>query len=283
MRAEWTALEENLRIGAEWVQSGVQPDGAMITHHGLGTHCGGGLRLSITGAGWHQHMVKGSGVVLFELKRSDDQYLAGVPEPDPFTEDECNELVDLVRATGLEVIETWNGAPWRTFSIGYHGAGEGLVRATQRYRDHCPRHGSVFCGHSLAFAGKDPDELNERQRDEYDCTWASDGYRTLVPPQWIAVPYPVPVAGGGPAGSTDNLEAVKRALEEIAPLLDALDIPLQTMCAGARGSIEGPDDDLAFEIARGHGVQFPAETAVRLVRLASLAAELELDTTHSTV
>lgn len=279
LRPEWVAVEENLRRWYEWAQR-EQPDDAIITHlgspavrwvEGQTEHCGGNLSLHAMPGGWNGSPVGegaqgGYGVLVMELSINDDQYRAGMSSDDipPFTEAECDALAAAAEAAGWEVIDRWNGAPFRTFSLGVRGIGPTLQRAAQRYREGCPVHGSVFCG-----------GWQSNGDDEKACRYFPDGYQALVPVDLVVVEREGPPTVGLPADDDTNLEAVREALARLAPRLADLGVPLQVMAAGRRGRIDGTPGDLEFVDAQGHGVLFPAEVAEELVRLALVGIEID--------
>jgi hypothetical protein len=83
-----------------------------------------------------------------------------------FTEEEVAQLRSLVESV-VPVYETWNGVNTRSlgFVVG-RVAALPLKDALARYRDGCPEHKSVFCGHQ-------------------GCTWLNEGLaRMLTPPGW---------------------------------------------------------------------------------------------------
>lgn len=271
MRPEWTAAAENIAIGCRWLREVEQPDDAVVSQFGRGEHSGGGLRIQFAAGGWHRSPPGSDyGYVVFDLSLSDEQARAKVPPPDPFTQEEIDEFGALLRAGGVEVISQWNGAGLRTGSFGIRGVNPSQDRAYRNYGRGCPIHGSVFCGERAKWGQPDRDD------DETRCTWFSRGTQALVPPGYVVVARDAPPESHVP-DDDQNLDAVRRALALIGPLLDDLGIPLQTMAAGRRGRIDGEPPDLSFEPAAGHGVLFPAETAVRLIELARLAAEFGAD------
>lgn len=300
--ATWEKLDEALAAYTEWLRS-PQPDGAMYQHHGFHTHVGG--LLSITGSvngrrseptrsvfpprerkgepkntghlnlllpdvEWTDYdvvdddgvrhrageLAEGvSGVVDMSSMRH------GPPVP-PMTDDEVAYLTERVKATGLTVYSTWKCGGSSSHGLGFTVGGRNAIHpkqmaAASRYLDGCPKPGhSVFCGGWQA-----------SDDEQKACTW-HDGFDLAVPPAWPHVPYPSPPRDS--AGDEDddrNLEAVKRALARLTPILAELGLHPGTVVAGRRGTIEGVAD-LRFEPTAGHGICLPAEAAELLTSLA---------------
>lgn len=269
LRPEWSGLEANVRIGAAWLLGSEQPADAVGDHLGYGVHVGGGLRISFSASGYVGARHARSGVVVINLSRSDEQYRAGMPEPDPFTDAEVETIGQLLTAAGLDVQDQWNGAGLRTGSFGVRGVSPSLAKSVRNYLAHCPKHDTVFCGGWQAEHIAPRDE--PARSDFINCTWHSAGAARMVLPQFVQVAYES-VPEPAPTEDDRNLRAVKDALAAITPLLLELDVHAATIVAGARGHIEG-DEHLAFVHDGGHGVLLPAEVAVHLVSLAAAAVE----------
>lgn len=236
------------------VGSAAQPDDAIISQLGAGSfdydnspHCGGNLSVYLYPGGWSGSPVgerpQGNyGILVFDLSITDAQYHAGMSSKEipPFTKDEVEAITEAAKKAGFTVLSQWNGAGAWTMSLGVNDVGDSVQEARRRY--------SMSNGFAVGSA---------------------------VTCAFVTAPYPMP---SGPAPSDDdlNLEAVRRALIEMQPLLEVLDVHAKTVAAGARGHIEG-EDVLAFVKDKGHGVLFPAETALRLVRLAAKVSMLGLE------
>lgn len=262
MRPEWTALEQVVAIGAEWLRTGRQPRKAIMQHHGKGGHAGGTLKVRFAPYGRTGGKSAGGGldaVVIFDMSEHEwydwenDERGPVIP---PFTEGEIAEFKALLERNGLPVRDEWNGAGLRTasFAIAAKTVEPTLNATVRRYLKGCPVHESVFCG---------------REHHHPDCDWHA-AFDLLIPPVFPDVPLPVPPASG-PSDDDRNLLAVKRVLERITPILAEMGYHPAMVVAGKRGHIEGEDDALQFVPDMGHGVLIPAEMAESLVAIAAEA------------
>lgn len=175
-------MNENRRLviaaGLAWLFDTTQPDGAIVSHHGV-TVGVGDRRYRFIPRGAEDRPV-----VVVDAVAVAGQDVA-VLEPDELT-----ELTGVLAELGHEVVDRWNGHPAGTGSLALAGAVQpSLLAALDRYHAGCPDHGgSVFC----------------------DCGWFRAGYRLLVMPltsgadrdgadrrrQLGAAPHPVTPATG---------------------------------------------------------------------------------------
>jgi hypothetical protein len=170
-----------LAAAVEWLYDTDQPDGAIMSHHGAGPRRFGDRTYAATPTG-----AQGLPVIVIEVA---DRYLdsgkwrgldgefdkadftsGGRPRANPTAPvpvaAEILAAVAILEDLGVQVRETWNGAPWNTSgSIGLsRPARPSLVAAVTRYRAGCAEHGGVFCS----------------------CSWYADGNRLIVGPAWPA-------------------------------------------------------------------------------------------------
>lgn len=279
MRPEWDTLRENVQAGAEWVMNTKQTAPALITHFGDQSHCGGGLSVMFTPGGWHESWklnLKGLGVVVFQLShpynylRGDDR-IAYSPEawpeqlkPEPFTEAEFNEFGELIAATGLKIIQRWNGPGLDSGSYGVQGVNPSLERAHKRYQKGCPKHGSVFCGWGSSHTD-----------DGEPCDWFSENRAKIVKAAWVPGTVPSPESNGDRSADDDsNLRIIREVLARTRGDLAELSIVNGLVVAGRRGDIEEGPDRLEFVDKEGHGVLLPAEVFETLLDLAKRGYEV---------
>lgn len=232
-RPEWTAVEENVRIGLDWVTNDQQPPTAMMSQFGKGEHVGGRLRVEVSAGHFGPGGGRpGVGLIAFEMPRYGDD------APPRFTQDEVDYLVSLVdRHPGVTVDRHWNGLGWHSLSVAFLGVAPSVAHAYANY-------GAMHRGERGASFGD------------------------LIPPAWIAVDWPATAAPAPPDDDDDrNLRAVQEALAAIRTVLADAGYHPDTIVAGRRGDIIDDDGRLAFDPKSGHGVCLPAEAAVALVQL----------------
>lgn len=269
MRSEWTHAETIIRQGLEWFRV-EQPAGSMVTHLGLGAHAGGGLWISFAPSSFAKHK---QAIVIVEVGYDGD----GKENP-RLTVEEVAWFKSMIVRHGATVTDEWNGAGWvsGSFAIADEAITRTLLAAERNYLKGCPKpNHSVFCGQRASW-GLDPDKMTDAQREKVECDWWQSSRSLLIEPSFTIVPKPAPSAPPDPTDDDRNLEAVRLALERLAPTLARMEIVNGLVCAGKRGDIVGEPGDLSFEPRAGHGVTMPAELAVSLIeRLAELEQFLD--------
>lgn len=264
-RPEWTAVEENVRIGLDWLTTPGQPDNAVMSQFGRSTHVGGFLRVECSAGHFGPDGgYDGVGLVVFAL-HNPDTTKHGPEQPVPFTEAEVVYLRGLVEAhPKVEVQRTWNGAGTHSFSVAVTGLPvSGPALAYRNYSNGCPVHGGVFCGERARWGDSDRDD------DETRCTGHSDGHAALIEPEWVTVEMPSPPSPPEPTDNDRNLRAVQEALDRIRPILADAGFHPDTIVAGRRGDIIDGSGGLSFAMKDGYGVALPAEAIVEIVQLLS--------------
>jgi hypothetical protein len=272
MRPEWEGLEAAIAAALEWLATPQRRKGALTTHFGYSTHVGDNARLAISTHGDRDALII---LTLPDYMPEDVHLPYDDRRPYPtLTLDEVNEVIALIEKYGGTMVDRWNGEGHRTGSFQFSAKIQPSVRALQqRYHDHCPKHGSVFCGERATWKWREGHEPTEEELDEANCTWFSGGYAAAVPPAWPIIA-PPEFAPPGPSEDTRNLLAVKKALEQIHRVCGDMGIVPQTVVAGKRGQINGETDErLEFEYGSGFGVTFSAEAALRLMDAALAAYE----------
>jgi hypothetical protein len=290
MRPEWIALADNINAAAEWLRNPDQPRGAMVSHLGFSEHCGGMLTISVSATGWHGARGKNLCTFVFDNDRRDPDE----PKPEPFTAAEMDEIAAMIEATGVTIVDRWNGAGLRTGSFGCRtDVAAAVKRIHRRYLDGCPKPGhTVFCGQRATWTMERTDDgtwirrrwddddpiipATDRELEMINCTW-DRGFDKAKPPAWTAVPWPTPPESPSDTQTDDdrNLDAVRRALTKLGPLLVEMGYHHSTIVAGRRGDIVEDDTGLRFTPSHGHGVCIPAEAAEALVALAAIGHEME--------
>lgn len=157
-------VRQVLAAGLGWLFDTVQPEGAILQHHGTGSPGYTGRRYRFCPDGLEHGcvvVVEGSPAI------NADGLI------DPMTAAEVDTITRLLAELGRPVWRPWNGAGLHTGSFALDGwAHPSLRQALARYRAGCPTHdGDVFCGRSHH---SDP------------CTWYADGHRLVVEPTWPA-------------------------------------------------------------------------------------------------
>jgi hypothetical protein len=153
-----------LAAGLAWLYDTVQPDGAILQHHGLGIADPAHNRyLNFVPTGGSSSR---SAVVTDNVRR---RVLVGPPTAwllaNPIEPDEPDRLSAMLAGLGLVVTDVWNGYPSDTVGVALdRPAHPTLTAAVDRYHRGCPRHGgSVFCSRE-------------------GCIWYADGFALVVPP-----------------------------------------------------------------------------------------------------
>jgi len=172
---QMTELEAVLAAGLAWLHRTVQPDDAIITHHGI-SHFVGDRRLQFA-----------CGIVIVHVvhPRFDTSWTC----LNPLDDGEANDIAATIERLGYGIAARWNGGPGcdtASFRLTTQGH-PSLVAAWARYRAGCPKHHTVFCGRQ------------GRTDDERACTWYRDGCMRIVPPSW-------PEAATGSAECPDSAE-----------------------------------------------------------------------------
>jgi hypothetical protein len=155
--SEVAALQDAVDVGLAWLYATVQPDTAILQHHGVPVAAVGDRRLSFCPAGVNRLPV----VVVDVIGVT---YIGDSLRPqNPLAAGELEALADLL-GRSVPVATTWNGHPAATGSIGLaRPAHPSLVAAVARYHARCPQHDSVFCSRT-------------------GCSWYRDGNRTVIYP-----------------------------------------------------------------------------------------------------
>lgn len=271
LRPDWSGLPAAIRAGADWMAVEQPPD-AVIDQFGPGEWVADYLYLSFAPHGSWGRKTKAEGTVatvIVQQSRGRGNYgYENHPELPPFTEDEIDSIAALFVDAGLEILDRWNGAGLDSgsFEVRLPGVDNPSLSASyDHYHDGCPEHHTVFCGYGEGWPGNE------------NCSWLHDGHAAAIPPGWVAVAMPAGEGDGDrpPADDDSNLEAIRVALERLAPLLAELGHHPTVFAAGRRGRIEGEPGDLSFQEEHGHGILMPAETAEALVALALVGWEVQ--------
>jgi len=271
MRDGWDLLPQAIEAAAAWLMDIKQPpDAAMQSHFGEHT-CLDGSRLTIAAvpAGWNGGPGGERGTdhcARFHIRAGRHHQTDGSiePDPEPFTDDEIAEVKALLEKNGLHVEDDWGTGPLGSYEH-WHSFGLRTERPTSP---------------SLREALRAYFDLGFKVFDHPPTPDWYDRCAKLLPPAWPNIDGPATPAPPAPDTSDDdrNLEAVRRALRKITPVLEELGYHPATIVAGRRGTIEGEPPDLRFEPTEGHGVCLPAEAAERLVEFAVEAFMLGRDT-----
>lgn len=170
------ALQATVDAGLAWLYDTVQPDTAILQHHGVPLAAVGDRRLSFCPVG-----VNRLPVVVVEVVGV--TYIGNSLRPqNPLAAGELEELAALLRRS-VPVATTWNGHPATTGSISLaRPAHPSLVAAVARYHARCPQHDSVFCSRT-------------------GCSWYRDGNRTVIYP---SIGHPLCSRGAQTAVSVDS-------------------------------------------------------------------------------
>lgn len=138
-------LRAALTLGLTWLHHTPQPNGAVISHHGMQlTEPDADRRLTFIPHGWNNHAV----IVLAVLNPTHDPQRPYDPPTNPLAPDELDTTTHLLTTLGATVVHTWNGHPHTTGSLALaEPAHPTLTAAVARYHDGCPTHPEhhVFC------------------------------------------------------------------------------------------------------------------------------------------
>lgn len=154
------AVRAVLAAGLTWLFDTVQPDGAIVTHHGPNHAAGQRFRLAFA-------PLKAPVVIVYVSDPRYEDKGASRALLNALTEDEMRGVASLLAELGRPPIDQWNGAGGESGSFRLVGPlHPSLDAACARYRADCPVHNTVFCG----------------QRE--GCTWLKDGSGLVVEPSW---------------------------------------------------------------------------------------------------
>lgn len=149
-----------LTAGLTWLYDTVQPDGAIITHHGTGHRAGPRLRLGF--------VPMPDPVIVINI--ADAQYGEDLDRTlkNPLTADEYTEVQILLAELGRPPIDRWNGAGCDSGSFRLTGPiHPTLAAAVEKYRAGCPVHPGPLCSWD-------------------GCPWYPTGNKLIVNPSWPA-------------------------------------------------------------------------------------------------
>lgn len=160
-----------IAAGLKWLYETVQPDGAIIQHHGVTR----GNRYQTRRYGFCPSGAKNLPVVSVEVahwSRNPDTNVIG-----PMLEaGEMDAIGAVIIELGGPVRETWNGDGCLSGSFGLTvPAHPSLAAAVGRYRANCPTHHTVFCGQA---------DFAKLHHEPAPCTWYRDGNALIVHPAW---------------------------------------------------------------------------------------------------
>lgn len=138
-----------LAAGIEWLYRTVQPDGAIIQHHGTGISGAFGRYYGFCPEGAHA-------LPVITVQTADSVSLLAAGE--------MAANAEVIKTLGVGVREQWNGDGCISGSFGLiEPAHPSLLAAVARYRAHCPEHESPFCSSD-------------------GCDWFSRGSRLIAGP-----------------------------------------------------------------------------------------------------
>lgn len=149
-----------LFMGLKWLFHIEQPDGALISHHGVTLGADNNRRYSFTPYGYDNHPVVVASVA--DVKYIDRKEFREFTNP--IAPDELDQLSADLTAMGFGVAKTWNGHPGITGSVGLkQTAHPTLLAAVGNYQAGCQQHPgkSVFC----------------------DCGWRDAGDNLIITPR----------------------------------------------------------------------------------------------------
>lgn len=151
------ALQSAVEAGLAWLYDTVQPDTAILQHHGVPVAAVGNRRLSFCPVGVNRLPVVVVDVVGVT-------YIGDSLRPqNPLVAGELEALAALI-GRSVPVATMWNGHPAVTGSVGLaRPAHPSLAAAVARYHARCPEHDSVFCSRT-------------------GCSWYRNGHRTVIYP-----------------------------------------------------------------------------------------------------
>lgn len=141
-------MRELIAGGLAWLYDTVQPEGAILQHHGAIMADNDRRRTyRFIPQGWNNLPV----VVADAHHRRDEHGRVRFPGG-PLTRQDRADLIQLVESLGAQVAHTWNNDAYATTSLGLlRPAHPTLLAAVARYRAGCPDHrhkdgsGDVFC------------------------------------------------------------------------------------------------------------------------------------------
>lgn len=199
-----------LAAGLAWLYDTEQPEGAILSHHGVSKAAGEHSFRFIGEA------ADGLPAIVVELVNPRYSYPGGDRHLDtPIGKVLPRQLAETIADLGHHVGDQWNWGNSTSGSLGLVGRAHPTLRGgLARYRSGCPEHRTVFCGGWQASPGQE------------DCTWMSTGRKLIVEPDWPPVDpvyrYMCPGEPGDAPATTIHVGGCCRRFDLLTPEGQAL-------------------------------------------------------------